>query len=110
MSGDEAALACLDQHWNGIALVKVPEGQDNVMRSGIMATNGMARRALMGGNGLTARKELTVCYRAMRAQCQSKEPHKNGCDATSWMVYHIALQTNACAAVRLSARIRVPDM
>jgi hypothetical protein len=83
MPGDDATLACFDQHGDGIALVKISERQNNVMRSRIMATYGMAGRALLRGNRFTSGKELTIGRCDWWAQYNSKQTCKNGYNATS---------------------------
>ena len=48
--------------------MKVAKRQDNIVRTEIVAANGVAWRALLRGNRLTARQELLVRYGGRDAQ------------------------------------------
>src|SRR5688572_15870303 len=103
MSGDDAALPCLDEHRDGITLGKVPKWQNNVMRSRVMATNSVARRAFLRGNRLSAHEELTVSHRAIGVQCECKEGCNNGSCAIARMVHHIAPRPKADTWCRITS-------
>jgi hypothetical protein len=90
---NDAGILRLDQHWNGKALVKVAERQDNVVWTGTVAANGVAWRALLRGNRLTARQELVVRHGGRNAQ--SNNTSKNGCDAIPCIVHDLCLQWSA---------------
>jgi hypothetical protein len=79
MPGDDATLACFDQHGDGIALVKAKQCHA-VAHHG---DYGMAGRALLRGNRFTSGKELTIGRCDWWAQYNSKQTCKNGYNATS---------------------------